>query len=754
MNPPPPPPAGIQIPSHSSMRPPPPSPPQRPPSLPTVLSELSSLLQLSEGALRSLPIPTAITSSAALLPCPVNPNHRLLPSSLFSHYLKCPTPISLSHNFHYPSTLNSAAVSPPAYASSSDDVVISLESYMGFKSPANSFFYQNCPGPVTPTEPPPSLTIPKDLYMECAEFDKDTTSKNILDYSVDYIRFLPSEIWAIRSEIEAWGGGLPAAFSCRILRAILRLRDCKLLHLNEWIVSNSPKYGVIVDFALSHHMVLLIRLCLKVVVKDAFKLAGIILENGDLNADENALETFRRFECPVLVKMMMWLSLQFRILYGDGNGKKFTVEVLKKCILKAALDASLFSLEQNCAELEKVNRMQEPMESIEYTDYSKSDPRGIMNIETVGKIVIFISQVAAAVTSFHERSLIEEKIKALRNSCPLPAYQRNMDHEYVSKIANEERQNRLDYRPVIEHDSFLWQRSNNQDTNRVKSREELLAEERDYKRRRMSYRGKKVKRNPVEVMRDIIKEYTDEIKQAEGIADISKTEEVTESMASDDLNAQANATGVSGSRGKSKIPETNRGKSLDYWSEHSYHHYSEGLNDEIKEPRQDLSSDYLHKDLNTKSKIKEYGEGDYFGGQDDKTNNNYFRERVHGRNKQGYTEARESSPQRSTQKRSKSREGNHHKHRDERERYYHKSEREDHARSSHKRESWKDNRKHGERRRRDADAARQDRHEHSEGYDDRKRSKTVGSRSSHPGLHEFDDRYNPSESHGFYGDDF
>lgn len=37
----------------------------------------------------------------------------------------------------------------------------------------------------------------------------------------------------------------------------------------------------------------------------------------------------------------------------------------------------------------------------------------------------------------------------------------------------------------------------------MKSREELLAEERDYKRRRMSYRGKKMKRTTTQVRRDL-----------------------------------------------------------------------------------------------------------------------------------------------------------------------------------------------------------------------------------------------------------
>jgi len=39
-----------------------------------------------------------------------------------------------------------------------------------------------------------------------------------------------------------------------------------------------------------------------------------------------------------------------------------------------------------------------------------------------------------------------------------------------------------------------------QEGNKAKTREEILAEERDYKRRRMSYRGKKLKRTTKEVI--------------------------------------------------------------------------------------------------------------------------------------------------------------------------------------------------------------------------------------------------------------
>ncbi|CAK9137734.1 unnamed protein product [Ilex paraguariensis] len=66
----------------------------------------------------------------------------------------------------------------------------------------------------------------------------------------------------------------------------------------------------------------------------------------------------------------------------------------------------------------------------------------------------------------------------------------------------------------------------------MKTREQLLAEERDYKRRRMSYRGKKMKRTTTQVLRDIIAEYMEEIKQAGGIGCLVKGAEEAEMLAS------------------------------------------------------------------------------------------------------------------------------------------------------------------------------------------------------------------------------
>uniref|UniRef100_A0A0A9F6B5 Uncharacterized protein n=1 Tax=Arundo donax TaxID=35708 RepID=A0A0A9F6B5_ARUDO len=142
---------------------------------------------------------------------------------------------------------------------------------------------------------------------------------------------------------------------------------------------------------------------------------------------------------------------------------------------------------------------------------------------------VFLSQVAAAVAALYERFSTEEKTKALRAQRP-SKYQLLLEYSQALERGHVERSNRPNYRAVMEYDGILSRRAENQESGGAKTREELLAEERDYKRRRMSYRGKKVKRNQTEILRDIIDEHMEEIKQAGGIgclveapADIAQT---------------------------------------------------------------------------------------------------------------------------------------------------------------------------------------------------------------------------------------
>ncbi|KAL5068540.1 hypothetical protein RYX36_019427 [Vicia faba] len=239
--------------------------------------------------------------------------------------------------------------------------------------------------------------------------------------------------------------------------------------MDNWIISNSPRYGgIVLDTSMQSHIFLLFSLCFKSILREA----------------------------SVLKNALMWLESQVSILYGV-NGKLFVLDFVKKCILAGASVLLLFHLENDVADSVAWKKQRNITDCIQERKIS-------------------MPQVVAAVAALHERALLERKIKGFWFSHPSNSYQLKAEHCYLYDKANEERNNRIDYRPIIEYDWVHRQSSYNQGTQKEKTVEELLAEERDYKRRRMSYRGKKRNQAPLQVMRDLIGEYMEEIKLAAG----------------------------------------------------------------------------------------------------------------------------------------------------------------------------------------------------------------------------------------------
>ncbi|KAK9291613.1 hypothetical protein L1049_019562 [Liquidambar formosana] len=407
------------------------------------------------------------------------------PESLFRHSLTCPSPLDLDPllaSLRYPHTLKSSAESQKqnrfvqTLPNSDAELCFSLGDCDDFGS---NFFYRDCPGVVSSSFDENSakrtLTLPAVLSLECANFvgggGGGGGGTEFKGFERDCLKLLASELWAVRGEIEAWND-YPNTNSNIVLRTILCAHMVKESDLMRWVIVNSPRYGVVIDVPMKDHIFLLFRLCLKAIVREAIGSVEIKEQNSEMNSKSKS------FECPVLVQVLKWLASQLSVLYGEMNARdvKFEgpIERSRECELDGIVGESIYSRK------------------------------------------IFVSQVAAAVAALHERALLEEKIKGLRSSQPVPKYQIRAEHAYVSKRAEEERQKRSNYRPILDHDGLLWQRSR-QETSKTKTREELLAEERDYKRRRMSYRGKKLKRSTTQVMRDIIEEYMEEIKQAGGI---------------------------------------------------------------------------------------------------------------------------------------------------------------------------------------------------------------------------------------------
>ncbi|XP_004302118.1 PREDICTED: U11/U12 small nuclear ribonucleoprotein 48 kDa protein [Fragaria vesca subsp. vesca] len=482
-----------------------------PPDLSTAISSLSSLIRDSARILDSLSALLPLRSqgdSDGLVSCPVNPHHRLHPHSLFSHSLRCPRPLHhLIPPLHYPKTLESTDQSQSGESfTQSGDLCLSLEHY--YAEFGCNLFYRDCPGVVNSSALDgfdKTFTLPSVLSAECANFSGKEVGE-MMDCDKVCSKFLPSESWAVKNEVLRWNEYPPMYSSC-VLRAVLGLGVLRECDLAIWVIANSPKYGIVIDVPMGDHIVLLITLCLRAIVREAL---------GKVN-DRDSESGY--YECPALVEALVWLASQLSKLYGELNGKLFAINTLKHCVLDAALGSFVFPLKQKETEFHGLEEGSLNLDA-EGSCVKDEDVTKPLSTEMKGIViskVVFVSQVAAAIAALHERFLLEEKIKGERVSQTLTRHQRVLEHDYVSRRADEERKNRSQYRPIIDHDGLPRQKSSNQETNKTKTKEELLAEERDYKRRRMSYRGKKVKRTTLQVTRDIIEEYMEEIKQAGGI---------------------------------------------------------------------------------------------------------------------------------------------------------------------------------------------------------------------------------------------
>lgn len=443
------------------------------------------------------------------------------PESLFGHYLRCPAPLDLDSSLQslsYPKTLGPSEDNPHfagAVGGPGSELCLALDGYGDFGS---NFFYEDYPGavafPIEDSDGRRTFTLPGVLSIECGNFSADG-DVGIEEVENLFVGVLPSQLWSVQREIETWSD-YPNGYSYNVLRVISGVGLVKESDLRRWVIVNSLRCGVVIDVALGDHIIMLCTLCLKAIVREGVSL----LKTRDLKGNKGSSSEFK---CPNLIQVMMWLASRLSVLYGKVNSKFFAVDMLRKCLLDAGSHLLLDYPEQEDESTDKnENKHERDAGGIKTQLDIEVDGVDGTAVGNINKKVIFVSQVAAAVAALHERFLLEVKIKALRHSQQPSRYQRMIEHDDITKKANEEREKRPDYKPIIDHDGLPRQCSSNQDTGKAKTREELLAEERDYKRRRMSYRGKKSKRNISEVMRDIIEEYMEEIKQAGGIGCFEK----------------------------------------------------------------------------------------------------------------------------------------------------------------------------------------------------------------------------------------
>lgn len=464
-----------------------------------------------------------------------------------------------------------------------------------------NLFYKDAPGVVNAAQQhgiDRTFILPSILSMECV--NSNSGSEEVVSPGKHDITLFPSEFWALQTEVAGWND-IPSKYSLVALETSLGLVKLKGSEILKWIIRNSPAYGVIIDMPMTRHIFVLLKLCLKAISREAFGLylrekeKKEISQNTEKNRTDTlpSVETMNKspdpitayFDCPVLLESAGWLASQFSILYGQAYGKGFVIGMLRHCFVRAGSalsygfvdqepeiaknqrDSSKFSIaDDGDASHQEVNVNENAVEeAVEFSkntkkeritnaDMKRNSSEFSCNVTSnigdgdkfeladvhILESRVFVSQVAAAVAALHERFQLEERINGLRNFRRLSKYQLLAEHENAVRKATEERKRRPDYKPILEQDGLIWQRSSYQGTKREKTREELLAEERDYKRRRMSYRGKKVKRTPTRVLHDIIEGHMEEIKLAGGIGCFVKgifeiPQSATQSLPSDSV---------------------------------------------------------------------------------------------------------------------------------------------------------------------------------------------------------------------------
>ncbi|ONK60771.1 uncharacterized protein A4U43_C08F22440 [Asparagus officinalis] len=499
-----------------------PNPNPNPPTsdLPSSISLLEDAILAAESTIKSLSSSFSSPSQDSFCVCPHDSRHRLPPESLFRHSLLCsssPSTPPLLDSLELLKTLRYTKPSPinqnPLCHESGEDLCFSLDD--NDDDGDDCFFYKDCPAVVSLHKLPDAdsstqtFLLPAIISAECANFIRDARKE---EQRGTELKILPSEFWALRCEVEAWAEDYPAAYSCAVLRVASGLDRLEECGFKRWVISNSPRFGVVIDAAMRDHVFLLFKLCLKVVRREAL---------CSLNS-----KATNSFECPKLVSSLMWLASQLSILYGVANGRLFAIAMLRESLLNVGFNSMVFKSKDGSVSVTSDDGIDG--KGCEYSQPKSSGGLEISkNVEESDGGRVFVSQIAAAVAALHERLLLEERIKELWFARKVPKSQLLNAYLYASTRACEIRENRPNYRAVSEHDGLFWQRGNNQDSGKAKTREELLAEERDYKRRRTSYRGKKVKRNATEVLRDIIEEHMEEIMQAGGIGyDVKDTGEL------------------------------------------------------------------------------------------------------------------------------------------------------------------------------------------------------------------------------------
>ncbi|CAN7051955.1 unnamed protein product [Brassica oleracea var. botrytis] len=175
------------------------------------------------------------------------------PEALVLHSLRCPSTLDLTPLLgSFSSYRNTLELPCETELNNGDgDLCFSLDD-------VTDFFYNDCPGAVNFSDldgKTRRFTLPTVLSVECSELEEAV----------------------------------------------------EISELRAWILVNSTRYGVVIDTYMSDHVLLLFRLSMKAVVKEA--IVFMLESDANVVAEERIFTCkSRTYECPVLFRVLSWLA--------------------------------------------------------------------------------------------------------------------------------------------------------------------------------------------------------------------------------------------------------------------------------------------------------------------------------------------------------------------------------------------------------------------------------------------------------------
>ncbi|BBM99389.1 U11/U12 small nuclear ribonucleoprotein 48 kDa protein [Marchantia polymorpha subsp. ruderalis] len=396
---------------------------------------------------------------------------------------------------------------------------------------------------------------------------------------------LPSRFLLLSEEVESWKF-LPSRSSSLVAEAASGLDNLRKSVIVNWLLVHSPAHGIVLDSTLACHIYSLAKLCFKeankqaTVLMDSTEYKQVIIRTlvglkdteqlhpAETGVSQMSQEKFAAnvqtdlsksvscselksfcpkvglLDCAQVFRPMDWLAAQLCPLYGPAQSRILSLNLLKHSIISSArfllsrgmnfIDRRVsFSL-RNKVEGRCESKAASESKETESTHSHPSGPAVILDDPRSHEAVAVeasnpqILELEAAISAVTERAVFERYLRTPLHSSRVSKFEMTQLYQAAVQLAKEERMKRPNYRAVLEYDGLIWHRSQLEDKNKNKTREELLAEERDYKRRRMSYRGKKLKRTPTQVVRDIIEGHMEEIVSTGGIGSFGKQSDKVE----------------------------------------------------------------------------------------------------------------------------------------------------------------------------------------------------------------------------------